>query len=147
VVKLLGSAQAEERLDLMGAHTRVLIHSPSGEEEYRLVSAVGHLAKLRFQTRPVTRPDHGSCKLELLEKGGIITHTQKETAELNRNVGAVVRRSLDRRFRKGLRSIQSTALLPLRHRGDILGSFVVDSLDSYFFTERNGWCDSQWQDC
>ena len=35
-----------------------------------------------------------------------------------------------------LADIDSMALLPIHHRGDLLGSFVIDANKRYFFTER-----------
>ena len=121
-----------------GAHVRLLSHATLGKQEYHLVAAVGHLRDLRFRTRPVTYTTHGSCNLKLLSKGGRITHTKEETDELNRNVRAVAHEGqYGDRFLEELRSIESTAMLPLKHGEEILGSFVVDSLESYLFTERN----------
>jgi signal transduction histidine kinase len=122
-----------------GAHVRLLSESISKKQEFRLVSAVGHLAKLRFRTRPVTHNTQGSCNLNLLRmEGGRVTHTKEQTAKLNRNVRAVgdQERHGDE-FLRGLAEIQSTAMLPLKYGETILGSFVVDGLNSYLFTARN----------
>jgi signal transduction histidine kinase len=125
-------------LSASGAHIRLLSRAPSGKQEYHLVSAVGHLKDLRFLTRPVTYNTRGSCNFKLLMKGGRIANSPEELARLNRKVRAVVHQGrYGARFLRDLKRIESTAMLPLKHGDEILGSFVVDSLESYLFTERN----------
>lgn len=125
-------------LSASGAHIRLLSGASPRKQEYRLVSAVGHLAELRFRTRPVTRSTHGGCNLRLLMKGDRITNSPEETARLNRNVRAVAHEAqYGDLFLRGLRRIGSTAMFPLKHGEEILGSFVVEGLESYLFTERN----------
>ena len=126
-----------ELLGAKGAHVRLLTKTPSGDEEYRLVAAVGHLSELRFNTRPMTHASDGSCNFKLLRKGGAITNTKTQTSRLNWNVRPVVKLHPDaEEFLQGLNAIHSTAWLPLKHGDEILGSFVVDSLESYCFSER-----------
>jgi signal transduction histidine kinase len=127
VVKLLGPD---------GAHIRLFQAGPNGET-YNLASAVGFLADLRKRARPVTHAGEGSCDLELLSRGGRVTNRRAETRDLNKDVKAKEGPHEDRtRFEAELESLESTAMLPLVHEGKVLGSFVIDSKERYFFTER-----------
>jgi GAF domain-containing protein len=119
-----------------GAHLRLAVSEPGGEE-YRLIAAVGYLADLRFLVRPVTHLGDGSCNLKLLESGGWISNTKGKTAEWNSDVKALENADRHgRRFIAELAELEATAMLPMRHEGQLLGSFVIDSKRRYFFTER-----------
>ncbi len=120
-----------------GCHIRLLV--PAAErDEYRLAAAVGFLADLRFQTRPVTHEGDGSCNRQLLLRGGMITNTKQETGEFNKRVESLQGGEASVvAFRQKLDEIEATAMLPLVHQDTLLGSFVIDSRQRYFFTERS----------
>jgi signal transduction histidine kinase len=127
VAKLLGADDA---------HIRLLQNGPSGQV-YRLVAAVGPMAEHRLRTRPVTRPGEGSCNLELLKAGGKVVNTRDQICGLNKDVKAIAGTDEDKHSFEGVLSkLEATAMLPLTHEGQVLGSFVVDSSQRYFFTER-----------
>jgi len=118
------------------AHIRILLPSISGQE-FHLVGATGPLGKLRRLTRPVTREGQGSCNPELLTKGGYFSNTRNETGRHNSLVQPIERANeYGDAFRRELEAVQSTALLPIYHGEELLGSFVIHSKQPYFFTER-----------
>jgi signal transduction histidine kinase len=126
----------KEKLGAYGVHMRALDQTVGGEA-YRLVGAIGPLEELRKHTRSLTRPQGGSCHHELLKAGGRITNTLEETRKLNKDVHALEKQEkYGAAFQRELDSIEATAMLPLKHVGEVLGSFVIDSRQRYFFTER-----------
>ncbi len=120
-----------------GGHIRLLEMGPDGEA-FRLVAAVGPLAKLRMETRPVTRTGQGSYDLKLLQSGfHIIRQTQQEMRDLNTHVQAIDNvAQYGEAFKAGLDALQSTALFPLKHEDLLLGSFVIEGNQPYCFTDR-----------
>ena len=92
---------------------------------------------LRRHTRPITREGHGSCNRQLLMKGGYFTRTRAETGKRNAAVQPIEQSEKHGEdFSRELAAVESTALMPIYHRKELLGSFVIDSKQSYFFTER-----------
>jgi len=119
-------------------HMRVLVRRRPGDPEaYRLVGAVGPSAESRRRTRSVTYGEEGSCNIDLLRGGGEITNTKEESTELNRNVKAIEDiEAYGQKFSRELAALEACAMLPIYHEGEIHGSFCIDSLQPFFFTER-----------
>jgi len=128
--------QVTQQLGADAAHIRLLQPSTSGEE-YRLVGAVGRLGELRRRTRLVTSEGQGSCNRRVLTEGGYFTSTREETGKRNADVRPISEvDDYGTDFQQKLAAVKATALLPIYHRRDLLGSFVIDASRAYFFTER-----------
>ena len=123
---------------LLGAdytHMRLL-----KDDQFHLVGSAPErgLSELRRLTRPKTTAGHaGACSQEILQAGGIVTNAGDRTAEVHRGLDAIENAAqYGTALRHEFAKIRSTAVLPLFDQNRLIGTWVVDSSQEFFFTER-----------
>ncbi len=125
---LLGSDYVHMRVRRLG----------SDDKQFALVAPVGSLAELHRKVRPTLEEGHGSCRMDVLGPGGRFTNTQEETRKFYEGVNRVTNEANEylTKWEEESEKVKSAAILPLRDKGKIFGSLVIDSYSEYFFTER-----------
>ena len=124
-----------ESLGAEATHMRVL----KGEGLHLIGSAPdGPLSKLRWLTRPVTRPgEHGACDRATLERGGFFYDRKAQMPVFESHVTAVLdAEKYGSALCEELAKINATAILPLFDHNQLIGTWVIDSYRERFFTER-----------
>lgn len=124
-----------ETLGADATYMRVL----RGEELHLIGSAPdGPLSRLRWLTRPVTRPgEHGACDRATLEKGGVFYDRKEQMPVFDSRVTAIQdAEKYGSALCEELAKINSTAILPLFDHNQLIGTWVIDSYRELFFTER-----------
>ncbi len=123
-------------LNADGAHMWVQ-HSGIDGNEATLVAGDGKLDYLRRYTRPVTQISSVSLNPEALGELGQITNTKEKTKELNAGICPLTGdEAYQQAFDRELNVIESTGQFPLFADSKLLGFFIIDSKQQYFFTER-----------
>ncbi|MEK7405631.1 MAG: GAF domain-containing protein, partial [Acidobacteriota bacterium] len=135
-----GFASKVRRL-LEAGYVHMRVHRPGQEGEELVLVAGDGLEPLRtahINTRPVTRGGKdGGCTPRMLKRGGIVTHDRLEVAALHWKVMAIEKvAEYGEVLRNELDKIQATAMLPLMHAGQLVGSLVIDCLGETWFTQR-----------
>lgn len=122
-----------------GGHIRTLIPNSTNSnlDEHMLITAVGHLSDLLHLTRPVIHKGDGSYDLKILEGGGVVSNTKKETAAIIKDVKAIKNKTeYGPALTRELGKVESLAIMPLCDQKMPIGSLDIYSKRKYFFTER-----------